>query len=314
MKPRFRPGEKVKFLHTTDIGVILQVYPDDRLLVLLDDILELEVPVTEVVKLEPQATDENIPLASNEQFGLDKGIYLAIELGPRLRYYILNFTHYLLGFNFFIKTEQEQYIGKVSGAVEPSAIQLLMTFLKEEWVENSRLLFQFLFFKEKNEKIPPAPEQVPIEIKDRYFQKSPIKIPGIQSECLVIALLLVEKKTTRPPLIAPSVENALAQQPTNILDDYDLPDKVVDLHIEKLVPSTEGLSNILDIQIKAFENALEKAYMHRLQEIVFIHGIGNGVLKQKIHEILRKTEFVKEFFIDASGKYGPGTTVVILKV
>jgi hypothetical protein len=308
LRIRFQPGEKVKFLHSSDIGVVLQAYPNDRLLVLVDDILEMEVGVNEVVKFEHkpslQATSIN-----PEFLGLEKGIYLAIELGPRLRYHLINNTPYLLSFNFFINTEGECYQGKVSATVEPQAMQLLMIFLKENWVENSRLLFHFLFFQENNEKLPPPPEQLHIQIKDKYFQKTPIRLPNLAHDCLIIAIL-VEKKPSNIPLPIPEVEKAIVKP--EIVLDYDVPQSVVDLHINKLVTSTKGLSKaaILAIQIEAFEKALSQSFAHGMREITFIHGVGNGVLKDEIHKILSKNPFVREFGIEKTNEYGQGATVV----
>jgi hypothetical protein len=308
LKIRFQPGEKVKFLHSTDVGVVLQAYPNDRLLVLVDDILEMEVASNEVVRFDHKP-GQPTPSITPSALTLEKGIYLAIELGPRLRYHLINNTPYLLSFNFFINTEGEHYQGKVSATIDPLAIQLLMIFLKENWVENSRLLFHFIFFQENNEKLPPPPEQLHIQVKDKYFQKTPIRLPGIAHDCLIIAIL-VEKKPTDIPLPIPEIKKTIVE-PETVLD-YDVPPSIVDLHINKLVASTKGLSKaaILAIQIETFEKTLSQSFAHGMREITFIHGVGNGVLKDEIHKILRKNPFVREFGIEKTNEYGQGATVV----
>ncbi|GAA4355374.1 DUF2027 domain-containing protein [Hymenobacter saemangeumensis] len=89
-----------------------------------------------------------------------------------------------------------------------------------------------------------------------------------------------------------------------------------DLHLEALRPdNTEELSNtaILRIQLDAFEEALSRALATNMHEIVFIHGMGNGVLRKEIHRQLSRNKDIK-FFEDAKKeKFGFGATLVRLK-
>jgi dsDNA-specific endonuclease/ATPase MutS2 len=89
----------------------------------------------------------------------------------------------------------------------------------------------------------------------------------------------------------------------------------VNLHIEELIEKTSGLSNheILQIQMDKFHSEMKSAIENRVMRIVFIHGVGNGVLKQEIHKKLKST-YAKYFFQDASfQEYGYGATMVILR-
>ena len=94
------------------------------------------------------------------------------------------------------------------------------------------------------------------------------------------------------------------------------PDLVeVDLHIHELIDDTRGLANheMLEIQMGRFRNELETAIANGTRKIVFIHGVGNGTLKQELRKELT-TKYKKYYFQDASFKeYGYGATMVILK-
>ena len=94
------------------------------------------------------------------------------------------------------------------------------------------------------------------------------------------------------------------------------PPHEVDLHLEALRPdNTEELSNttILRLQLDAFEDALSRALATNMHEIVFIHGMGNGVLRKEIHRQLSRNKDIK-FFEDArKEKFGFGATLVRLK-
>ena len=94
------------------------------------------------------------------------------------------------------------------------------------------------------------------------------------------------------------------------------PPHEVDLHLEALRPDTaEELSNtaILRLQLDAFEDTLSRALATNMHEIVFIHGMGNGVLRKEIHRQLSRNKDIK-FFEDArKEKFGFGATLVRLK-
>ena len=55
----------------------------------------------------------------------------------------------------------------------------------------------------------------------------------------------------------------------------------VDLHIHQLVQNFRGMQNheMLNLQIETAKRRLEFAIKNRIQRIVFIHGVGEGVLK-----------------------------------
>jgi dsDNA-specific endonuclease/ATPase MutS2 len=83
----------------------------------------------------------------------------------------------------------------------------------------------------------------------------------------------------------------------------------VDLHIEKLVPSTRGMDNIdiLNIQISTAQRSIEHAIKNRIPKLVLIHGVGEGVLKSELAYLYRKypNVIVQEANYQ---KYGLGAT------
>lgn len=94
-------------------------------------------------------------------------------------------------------------------------------------------------------------------------------------------------------------------------DDFVLE---VDLHIEKLVPNKRGMSNydILTLQSDTAKRQLEFAIKNRMPKVVFIHGVGEGVLKAELDFLLGRYEGID--FKDADyQKYGLGATEVYIK-
>ncbi|HRN92591.1 MAG TPA: Smr/MutS family protein [Ferruginibacter sp.] len=90
---------------------------------------------------------------------------------------------------------------------------------------------------------------------------------------------------------------------------------VVDLHIERLTDDYHTMkpSEILDVQMRAFETWYDIAVGHRLDSMIFIHGVGEGVLKQSIHEALKLKREVRSFTDATHPKYGSGATEVFFK-
>ena len=88
---------------------------------------------------------------------------------------------------------------------------------------------------------------------------------------------------------------------------------VVDLHIDKIINSTKGLKNfdILTIQLETARKRLNFAISKKIKSLIFIHGVGDGVLKLELEYILRSYENLK-FFPANFRQYGDGATEVII--
>jgi dsDNA-specific endonuclease/ATPase MutS2 len=90
------------------------------------------------------------------------------------------------------------------------------------------------------------------------------------------------------------------------------PPASVDLHIEKLTQEYDLMSNseMLQLQVKVFESNLNDAIASGMDEIVFIHGIGNGVLRKEIHKNLSQLKGIKYFKDSQKTNFGYGATTV----
>ncbi len=87
---------------------------------------------------------------------------------------------------------------------------------------------------------------------------------------------------------------------------------VVDLHIERLSDDWKHLSNgdILNIQLKEFEKNYDLALAHRQSQLIVIHGVGKGVLRDEIHDLLRLKREVKSFVNQYNPSFGYGATEI----
>ena len=90
---------------------------------------------------------------------------------------------------------------------------------------------------------------------------------------------------------------------------------VVDLHIEKITNDWKHLGNfeILSLQLKTFEKYYNLAVAHYQPSLVIIHGVGEGRLRDEIHDILRLKKEVKSFVNQYHHLYGYGATEIFFE-
>jgi hypothetical protein len=88
----------------------------------------------------------------------------------------------------------------------------------------------------------------------------------------------------------------------------------VDLHIHELLERTHGMTNgeIVQVQMEHFERMLRMAEEKKIRRVIFIHGVGQGVLRAEIRKLL--TQFYPHCeYLDAPyTEYGYGATEVVV--
>lgn len=86
----------------------------------------------------------------------------------------------------------------------------------------------------------------------------------------------------------------------------------VDLHIHQITHSNKYMSNasMLQKQMGVVKSELQKAMKNHIQKIIFIHGVGQGVLKKELISFLKK--YPVEINDASYSKYGKGATEVYI--
>jgi len=107
----------------------------------------------------------------------------------------------------------------------------------------------------------------------------------------------------------PKKRNSTSQKPK----ERNAPKMVVDLHIHQLSPNSKGMSNydMLNLQLETAKRQLEFAIRKRIQKVVFIHGVGAGVLKEELKYLFRRYDNIKYYDADYQ-KYGLGATEIYI--
>jgi len=175
----------------------------------------------------------------------------------------------------------------------------------EEW---PLLHLQFIPINRRIEKTLPSFEKS-VKFKASSFFKGKSKLPLLEKEGYLFKIDHQEK-----PLDVRQLNKELSEDKgkDNLQKQFQRPEKEIDLHIEKLTPDHSLMSNseMLKLQMEAFEKNLNYAIASGMDEISFIHGIGNGVLKKEIHKYLSQLDNIKYFQDTQKSRFGYGATLV----
>ncbi|KAA1245503.1 Smr/MutS family protein [Aquimarina sp. RZ0] len=95
--------------------------------------------------------------------------------------------------------------------------------------------------------------------------------------------------------------------------EREVPVMEVDLHIHKLVRSTKGMANhdIITLQLDTAKRQLDFAISKRIPKVVFIHGVGQGVLKEELNYLFDRYDNIRISDADYK-KYGLGAMEVYI--
>ena len=272
----------------------------------------------------------------------EKGVYLAFVpcdqkwlIGGDYFVYLVNNSDYTLLYSLFLKDEtNECFAGEDYGSVEEKSRLLLSTISDKELEKWTNGVIQILLHKDKSKSIlMPANYEIKIRTA-KFFKEGCFEDTGLFTE----KALLVPIVTINTHNIAAEYEKTAAQRladakklqdmkaesvavevkeakPVSFFDKHlvNRHEAEVDLHIEELTDTDKGLNNadMLNIQLDYFRKCLDKALEMNLDKIVFIHGVGQGVLKHNIEEELDKYSFL-HYFPASMQKYGVGATEVII--
>ncbi|MEP3209355.1 MAG: DNA mismatch repair protein MutS [Maribacter sp.] len=95
--------------------------------------------------------------------------------------------------------------------------------------------------------------------------------------------------------------------------ERNAPKMEVDLHIHQITNSERGMTSHdkLNLQLETAKRQLEFAIRKRIQKIVFIHGVGEGVLKEELKYLFGRYENIRYYDADYA-KYGLGATEIYI--
>lgn len=259
----------------------------------------------------------------------------------RFEAYLVNDSNFYLQYAL-LKAENNTWNMWNIGEVEPNTSIFIDEFGHEDINSMERVAIQaFAFKRDKGFSLKPTVNvQIRVDTKKFYklhafiendFFEAPTLLYNIVVRDEVAKPLVVDAKKLKQEMYAKAdkIKSQQVEAQNDYVRRYDdsqskgkAPSRaaqegivVVDLHINELLDTTAGMSaaDILNYQLDVFRNTLSKYAGKKGQKLVFIHGKGEGVLRQAIvHELNYK---YKQYpHQDASFReYGYGATQVTIK-
>jgi len=315
-------GDKVRLLHGTEEGIIRRIIDKRTVEIEIEDGFLIPVLKKEVVLIssdeDPARTSKNqytsigIEEPSIEEDNPQEGIFLGITFKNNISSgWVINNTEDIILFAVHEK--------KVGGEIGLShGVLNNQTYAKiTDWNVNvphglPSIIIDLIKFESRiKEHNDPYSRQIDLRPYSSGQEQS--RLPLLKTSGILITLS--DEMTVPDPEVLK--EALFSREPEVRSKDLvkNEPVKEVDLHIEVLVDDSQLLDSedILNIQLSEFNTCLENAVISGADQIIFIHGVGNGILRNKIHKKLSQYPHTKYFEDARKEKFGYGATKVHLK-
>lgn len=239
--------------------------------------------------------------------------------------YLVNDSNYYLYFTYLVKSNLHDWVTRFAGIVEPG-IQVHLEHVTRDMVNSiDRVAIQYIAFKQGKEFKLKAPVAVEYAVDNTKFFKLHCFHDNDYFDTPVIAFDIVKNDIPQRSVVFDSghLEEAMLRKKAADKPERRNVEKKqrrqgvveVDLHISELLDSTAGLSNteMLEVQLKEFNSVMQKYQRDKGTKIVFIHGKGEGVLRNALLKEL-KYKYKNCDVQDASFReYGFGATQVTIR-
>lgn len=340
-------GDKVKFLNDVGGGKVISFISKSMVNVENEDGFEIPYPIVQLLNVSapelnvgfvpPEKTEDQTEVVSEPIIKTPTGEIIDGKNSPdfyfcfvpvnqdnpsasNIELHLVNDSNYTVMYHFF-HIEKDGVETAKFGNVQSNSNVLLENLAQNDLIELPEFGFQLLYFKnidnEFTEPITKIFRVNPVKFhKESSFQSNNFFsrnawILQITNDIQAVELNKLTqddfRKIVREKEVAPKVKKQSRKRTSEIVE--------IDLHINELLDDTKGLSNreILGVQMDKVESEMGSAIRAGVKRIVFIHGVGQGILKQEVSKLL-KSKFKKYEFQDASfQEYGYGATMVILR-
>lgn len=224
--------------------------------------------------------------------------------------------------------ESEKWTLRFAGLIEPAIQEFLFELTTADLPEIDRISVQAIPFKTKTAYVRKNPVNFEQRIDATKFARLHCfgENPYFDSKVLALEIVTNDAAVSAPVVDTKALEESmrekqredrhrarLVQRKANREEARSLLE--VDLHASALLDTTAGLStsDILNYQIDTFRRIMDANLRNIGRPIVFIHGKGEGVLRQAIMKELNY-RYKGHDVSDASFReYGFGATKVVIR-
>jgi len=335
---KYTPGDKIIILQSDEEGKVVEIINDKMVMVNVNGVHfpvytdQIDFPYFKMFSQKKEIKKQRVFV---DQLKAEKpakkkktqdGVFVHVipifdrdvfgdEIVDKIKLYLINYNEEDYSFKYQFHSKQ-QVTFKHEGIIYALQDFYLHDISFEELSYNPELFFEFTLKKSNKTKVPFFTSSIKWRGKQVYQKIHELQEKNEPSFGYEIFSLYPDKPAE------PTIDlSKLYGKDFRMHEDgkpaikKDSVQSVFDLHIEKLINHHAFLSDaeILDIQLKSFEKMLDEAIMAGKREMIFIHGIGDGVLKRNIHERLKLHRQVSSFVNRHHPLFGFGATEVFFK-
>ena len=328
-----RIGDIVRFLSDKLEGKVtgilntqtVQVYVDEygfEIPASIHDLVVIHSDFTSSSKTQQTASSKPIEITSTNM------VYLAIVpehfnrlLESNFELFIVNDTDQTCLYSIAFRKE-DAYAGIIAGNCQPHSSSSIGTYsLKEIDQQIKAVRIQAIFFQKGQTAL-----RTPIDTEIKLLPANLCKTGAYShshwfNQISILRSLEKEEQISTIEIDTKQLKEALKEKKCDSVPQHR-PQKQaigntieIDLHGHEVLETTAGMESkdILEYQLEIFRNTMEEYKLRKGKKIIFIHGKGEGVLRQRIIWELQ-TKYKRHQHQDASFKqYGYGATMVTIK-
>jgi hypothetical protein len=260
----------------------------------------------------------------------EKGIYMVYEphdqqwvLTGDMDVILVNHTEHEIIYSLFL--EQNGVLKGIDYNTVPPESKIVIDTIEREDIDNYVHGFiQILIHDDEPEKIF-YPLHSVIDIRPaRFYKEGSYKQNSLINKKAVLSVIALENtfetasfsETERKTGKREKTRESYIKREKPFIEKHRTApgEAIVDLHIGEIVDNIAGLNShdMLMLQMNYFRKALESAIAEEYRKVTFIHGVGNGVLK---NNIIKELEIYSntEHHMASISKFGVGAIDVVIK-
>ena len=239
--------------------------------------------------------------------------------------YLVNDCNYFIHY-IYLSKENNTYQLRAQGVVEPNTKVFVEELDHSMLNAIERVGIQFVAYKEDKPFLLKQPVSVDLRIdttkffkfhtfrESLFFDEPALEFTIVKDDVLPRSFS-VNPQELQKAMIEKNDNTRVERQQARVSKKSNVHEVIeVDLHAHELLETTSGMSaaDIKEYQLGVFRKTLDAHIKHKGQRIVFIHGKGEGVLRNAMIQEL-KHKYKNCSFQDASfQQYGFGATMVIM--
>lgn len=333
---KYQVGDRILILHSQEEGEVVDLINDKMVMIEVDSVRfpvyidQIDFPYfkrftqkKEENKKQKKYIDDVRKEKATSKFKVTEGVWLSFlpvfnkdvfeeDIVESFKLYLINQTNESYNFSYDLIFANKPGF-ELKNQIFPLTDFYLHDVLFEEMNDAPKFEFEFSLVNLNKKKADYFETSLKIKAKQLFKKIEEIKL----SNQATFSYKLFEKYPDKIINDKQGTENLYSKNyklydATRASQYLEPAQSVIDLHIEKLSDNWRHLSNfeILTLQLKTFEKFYSLSVAHHQPNLIVIHGVGSGKLRDEIHEILKSKKEVKSFVNQYHPNFGYGATEI----